>query len=112
MAAFVAACLLPKGKGHPMSLASSSYKRLCKLYGLVVRNMRELNWMAEHGIPRSKPTLAAMEALEPKLLMSAAAFTGLDPATRGDWTSLYGAQGAEVVMDPSSQVPSCGTVAV
>jgi hypothetical protein len=54
-----------------MSLASHVCTRLLKLYGIVLRNCRNLNWLNEHGIRGGRPpALAVMEACEPRLLMS------------------------------------------
>jgi uncharacterized delta-60 repeat protein len=55
-------------------LASHSYKRLCKLYGSVLRHMRTVQWLMEHGISwgisENQPAQAAVEAFEPRLMMS------------------------------------------
>jgi hypothetical protein len=59
-----------------MSKASHAYNRLCKLYGLVIRRMREHEWFNERGVLASRSMLRqaaapTLETLEPRLMLDA-----------------------------------------
>jgi hypothetical protein len=57
-----------------MSQGSHAYQRLCKLYGLLLRKMRWLEWMAERGLKPlaaiTPPNPASVEQLEQRLMLS------------------------------------------